>query len=95
MKKRALTVEFWFKLNTARNYNSYSHIFSLHDGRDTYMEVFIAKEKLVCALFSKSKKKRPYITFDTFTRDNADSFGWWHISCSYRARHILKGVLFN
>jgi len=96
LRKRALTVEFWFKLNTDRNYNSYSHIFSLHDGKETYMEIFIAKNKLVCALFSKlKKKKRPYIAFTNFTKENADAFGWWHISCSLRARSALKGVLFN
>ena len=60
------------------------------------MEIFIAKNKLVCALFSKlKKKKRPYIAFTNFTKENADAFGWWHISCSLRARSALKGVLFN
>ena len=49
----ALTVEFWFKLANARSYDSLSHIFSLADLRTgrTYMEVFVARGKLVCAPF--------------------------------------------
>jgi hypothetical protein len=68
------TVEFWFKLTNPRSYESLSHIFSLTDlvtGR-TYMEIFIAKGKLVCAPFGAQNRKRPYLMFKDFNVNNED-----------------------
>jgi len=74
LRNDAFTVEFWFKLASPRSYDSLSHIFSLTDlvtGR-TYMEVFIARGKLVCAPFGAQNRKRPYLMFRGFNADNED-----------------------
>ena len=35
------------------------------------------------------------ITFNKFRKENEDTYGWWHISCSYAYEVKAKGALFN
>ena len=92
-----MTVEFWFKLSNSRSYKSLSHIFSITDPvtSRTFMEIFIAKNKLVCAPFGAQDRKRPYLMFDNFNLINEDQTGWWHISCSYSYKKEIEATLFN
>lgn len=48
-----------------------------------------------CAPFGNRSYKDPIITFDQFKAENADTYGWWHVSCSYAFQQTAKGSLFN
>ena len=50
-----------------------------------YYHVYIQNGDLKCAPFGKSQEshKDPIISFSDFSEENADTYGWWHITCSY------------
>ena len=53
------------------------------DTKSVRFEIFIQGGELVCAPFGTEQIRDPVISFEEFSMENADQFGWWHISCSY------------
>ena len=49
-----------------------------------YYHVYIENGDLKCAPFGASFFKDPILTFTQFRYENQDTYGWWHISCSYK-----------
>jgi hypothetical protein len=37
----------------------------------------------------------PSIVFNNFKYNNKDRLGWWHVSCSYSFKKILRATLYN
>ena len=60
-----------------------------------YYHVYIQAGELKCAPFGTQSFKDPIITFTQFKLANQDTYGWWHISCSYSFQQSAKGTLFN
>ena len=82
----ANTIEFWFKLADPADYNRDALIFSMvsnDNNPQDYYHVYIEGGVLKCAPFGNGFYKDPIIAFSDFNLANEDTYGWWHISCSY------------
>ena len=60
-----------------------------------YYHVYIQNGELKCAPFGNRNYRDPVISFSLFKEENADTYGWWHVSCSYSFQQSAKGSLYN
>ena len=97
------TVEFWFKIEDYALYRQDALLFSMISSESNpqlYYHIYIESGTLKCApfgsrLFGAMSFKDPVITFTEFSAENADTYGWWHVSCSYAFQKSAKGTLYN
>lgn len=92
------TVEFWFKMEDPSGYQTDQLLFSMvsnNQNPQDYYHIYIQNGELKCAPFGTRSYKDPVITFSQFKKENADTYGWWHVSCSYSFQQSARGSLFN
>ena len=92
------SIEFWFKIEDPAVYTQDVLLFSMVSGRinaQLYYHVYIENGDLKCAPFGDVSFKDPVLTFTQFSLENQDTYGWWHISCSYKFQDRAKGILYN
>lgn len=66
------------------------------DNPQLYYQVYIGTDgHLKCAPFGSQAFTDPIVSFDEFSLENEDTYGWWHISCSYSFQENVKGILYN
>lgn len=95
---RENTIEFWFKVTDPAVYEQDVLLFSMISNENNpqlYYHVYIQNGDLKCAPFGTASFKDPILTFTQFSLENQDTYGWWHVSCSYNFQKTAKGTLFN
>lgn len=92
------TIEFWFKVLDRAVYSEDTLLFSMTSEGSSpflYYHIYTQGGKLKCAPFGNQSFKDPIVTFQAFSPENEDTYGWWHVACSYSFQQVARGALVN
>jgi len=59
------------------------------------MWVYVQNGVLTCAPFGSVSINDVRLSFTQFSLDHEDTFGWWHVTCSYSFQKQARATLFN